>query len=145
MKEFYTDKGVRVVINPAPTRMAKQLKQVILKQLRKHDIEIGDSKSISDMLNYFRKNSSQFINLLKNVWIDLETDDDFERIVSACVEKCTFDGIGITDDLFDNKEEAKEYYMQIRYDCVIETLKPFFKRTLGELSVPLNTKDDSQE
>lgn len=145
MKEFYTDSGVRVVINPAPTRIAKQLKQVVLKQLRKHDIDLGEAKSMSEMVNYFRQNTSKFVNLLKNLWIDLETDEEFERIISACMEKCTYDDISITDTLFDNKEEAKEYYMQIRYDCAIETLKPFFKKALGGLQALSNTKDDSQE
>lgn len=145
MKEFFTDKGTRVVINPAPTKMAIQLRQAILRQIRKHEIDVGNPKSISDLLNNLRNDASKFVNLLKDIWIDLELDENFNAILSACLAKCTFNNIGITENLFDAEEEAKEYYDKLRYECAIETLKPFFKRTLGGLNIPSNMSENSQE
>lgn len=145
MKEFYTDKGVRVVINPAPMRLVKQLRQGILRQLRKQNIDVGTPKSIAALKETLSTDFSKYLNIFKDMLIDLELDESFDRVLMSCLEKCVYDNKGINEALFNSDMDAREEYDRIRFECIKENLKPFFKNPLGWLNVLNTTKDDSQE
>lgn len=145
MKEFYTDNGVRVVINPAPMKLVKQLRRGILRQLRKQNIDVGNPKSLKDLTETLSKDFSKYLNIFKDILIDLELDESFDNVLMSCLEKCTYNNIGISETLFDSDMNAREEYDHIRYECLMENLKYFFKNPLGWLNALNTTKDDSQE
>lgn len=145
MKEFYTDKGVRVVINPAPMGLVKQLRQGILRQLRKQNIDVGTPKSIAALKETLSADFSKYLNIFKDILIDLELDENFDRVLMSCLEKCIYDNKGINETLFNSDMNAREEYDRIRFECIMENLKPFFKNPLGWLNVPNAMKDGNQE
>lgn len=117
----------RLRINCATTKEVKELKRVILKELTKHPLGLkllGNDREFLDKEVDF----SGVIEFIKNVVISIDTSEEFDSAIYACLSHCTYDSTkAINEQLFDNDENAREDYYEIVFACIEENLKPFIK------------------
>lgn len=125
-----------VLINPAPMKIAGQLKKVIMKELPQviQDVDLGNLTNL-DMSIVFNKLSLLISNL--------DSSDEFENAIYNCLQSCIYDYDGekikITPQLFDDKPEVREDYYQIITKCCEVNMRPFFKSLYSELTTRFKT------
>jgi hypothetical protein len=95
-------------------------------------------------------NVSSMSNLLDNIkdlFFGLMTSEKFDRIIFKCLASCTYNGIKITKQLFDDMPEARQDYYQIIKECVEINLNPFLKSLTSQLStlfqIPMSESQES--
>lgn len=129
MLEFTTENtGAHVVINVASMRQVTNLKNVILKEIIKNPLGLklkdgGETKTALEK----EVDISGLLDYLKNTLIEIETSDDFNSALFACLNKCTYDMKRITPELFDDFPNARDDYYEITFKCIEENLRPFIK------------------
>lgn len=128
MIEITTQNGQkRLRINCATTKEVKELKRVILKELTKHPLGLkllGNDKDFLDKEVDF----SGVLEFIKNVVISIDTSEEFDSAIYACLSHCTYDNTrAVNEQLFDDNETAREDYYEIVFACIEENLKPFIK------------------
>lgn len=136
MKEFRGTNGAKIVINEAPMRDVKKLRQVIAKELMKNNIDIGNPRSIQELIGTVNNNISTYLNLIKNILLGLETSDEFNTIMWQCMKICLYDEKTITEQLFDDIPEARSDYDLIQKEVIQVNLAPFMKPLLGLFATP---------
>ena len=130
MKDFTTEIGKkRVVINCASIREVQNLKRVIFNELKKYPLGL---KLTEGAASIFEKeiDFTGVIDFIKNALIGIETSEEFNEALFACLEHCTYDTVyKIDESLFDNDQvpQAREDYYEIVYSCIEENLRPFLK------------------
>lgn len=134
-KEMRGINGAMIVINPAPFKEVKKLRQAIARELLNHKIDIGNPKSIADLRKQIGDNVSEYLNLIKDVLLGLEVSDEFTRVIEACMRECTYDNIVINMQLFDDKPEAREDYDTIVLEVIKTNIAPFMKPLAGLLTM----------
>ena len=131
MKEFKGTNGAKIVINEAPMRDVKRLRQVIAKELMKQNIDIGNPRSIQELIGTVNNHISTYLNIIKNVLLGLEVSEEFNSIMWQCMKICTYDDKTITEQLFDDIPEARIDYDLIQKEVIQVNLAPFMKPLLG--------------
>ena len=130
MKDFITENGKkRVVINCATIREVQNLKRVIFNELRKTPLGLKLTEGPASMFDK-EIDFIGVIEFIKNTLIGIDTSDEFNDAVFACLKHCTYDKVFKIDEaLFDNDQvpEAREDYYEIIYTCIEENLRPFMK------------------
>ena len=139
--EFTTQSGVDVNIVTAPTRSVSRLKREVMKHLK--------NQGIIDSLEKGQLSAIKFSDI-GNLFIDIDTSEEFEKAVFECLKVCIYDTQGkrirISEQLFDDIPEAREDYYEIITACCEENLRPFFKSLFSALSTRLGTlQSDSPE
>lgn len=134
MKEFKGINGAKIVINEAPMRDVKRLRQVIAKELMKQNIDIGNPRSIQELIGTVNNHISTYLNIIKNTLLGLEVSEEFNSIMWQCMKICTYDDKTITEQLFDDIPEARVDYDLIQKEVIQVNLAPFMKPLLGMFS-----------
>ena len=134
MREFKGINGAKIVINEAPMRDVKRLRQVIAKELMKQNIEIGNPRSIQELIGTVNNHISTYLNIIKNTLLGLEVSEEFNSIMWQCMKICTYDDKTITEQLFDDIPEARVDYDLIQKEVIQVNLAPFMKPLLGMFS-----------
>lgn len=134
MKEFKGTNGAKIVINEAPMRDVKRLRQVIAKELMKQNIDIGNPRSIQELIGTVNNHISTYLNIIKNTLLGLEVSEEFNSIMWQCMKICTYDEKTITEQLFDDIPEARVDYDLIQKEVIQVNLAPFMKPLLGMFS-----------
>lgn len=134
MKEFKGINGAKIVINEAPMRDVKRLRQVIAKELMKQNIDIGNPRSIQELIGTVNNHISTYLNIIKNTLLGLEVSEEFNSIMWQCMKICTYDEKTITEQLFDDIPEARVDYDLIQKEVIQVNLAPFMKPLLGMFS-----------
>ena len=118
------------------------LQSVIMEEAKKLKIDIGDmdiSLNITSMSN--------LLDNVKDLFFGLMTSEKFDRIIFKCLTTCTYNGIKITKQLFDDMPEARQDYYQIIKECVEINLNPFLKSLTSQLStlftIPMSENQES--
>ena len=133
MHEFKGVNGKKIVINCSSMKTVKKLRKALAKELLKVNIDVGNPASLKELNGTF-KDTNKWLNIFKEILLGLETSEEFDEVISECLRDCTYDNIMITEDLFDNKEEARADYDRIVMEVVKENLRPFLKGVSGMLS-----------
>lgn len=142
MKEFTCmNTGNKVVINTASFEDVQKLKQVILNEFRKSPIGI---KLIGKDKTLFEKDVdfTGIIDFIKNTIIGIETSEDFNDAIFACLQYCTYKKVYKIDKaLFDNEAvlEARDDYYEILVACIEENLRPFIKSLISTWKTLIET------
>ena len=134
MKEFKSaETGNTIIINCAPIKTVQRLKQVIFNEIKKSPIGIkltGGETSIFEKEIDF----TGILDFIKDTLIGIDTSDDFNEAVFACLQYCTYKKVYKIDEaLFDNEAvpEARQDYYEIIFACVEENLRPFIKSLIS--------------
>lgn len=136
MREFKGINGAKIVINEAPMRDVKRLRQVIAKELMKQNIDIGNPRSIQELIGTVNNHISTYLNIIKNILLGLEVSEEFNSIMWQCMKICTYDDKTITEQLFDDIPEARVDYDLIQKEVIQVNLAPFMKLLLGMFATP---------
>lgn len=133
-KEFELLSGKKLVVNIANFGTAIQLSQALLKCLKNADIKF-DKDSL---------NSLDFANLTENpiligafakAALDAFTDSTIDVVFWEMAKKCTYDGLRVTEELFNNSVDARQDFYQLKFLILKENVLPFFpqlRTTLAE-------------
>lgn len=142
-KECTTDNGnATLILNEATFADCIILQSVIMEEAKKLKIDIGEmdiSLNVSSMSN--------LLDNIKDLFFGLMTSDKFDRIIFKCLNSCTYNGVKITKQLFDDMPEARQDYYQIIKECVEINLNPFLKSLTSQLStlftIPMSENQES--
>ena len=133
-KEFELLSGKKLIVNIANFGTAIQLSQALLKCLKNADIKF-DKDSL---------NSLDFANLTENpiligafakAALDAFTDSTIDVVFWEMAKKCTYDGLRVTEELFNNSVDARQDFYQLKFLILKENVLPFFpqlRTTLAE-------------
>ena len=112
-----------------------------MEEAKKLKVDIGEIE-----LDFGGASVSSLLDSIKDLFLNLMTSEKFDKIVFECLKNCTYNGIKITKQLFDDIPEARADYYQIIKECVEINLAPFLKSLTSQLSTLLPTvTSDSQE
>ena len=119
--------GKTLIINTATTAEVKYLKNALLEELKQYPLGLkllGSTQSIFDKQVDF----TSVFDFIKNVLISIDISETAENAIFDCLKHCVYDKTHkVTQDLFDEVEEAREDYYEIIFACIEENLKPFIK------------------
>lgn len=119
--------GKMLIINTATTAEVKYLKNALLEELKQYPLGLkllGNTQSIFDKQVDF----TSVFDFIKNVLISIDISETAENAIFDCLKHCVYDKTHkVTQDLFDEVEEAREDYYEIIFACIEENLKPFIK------------------
>lgn len=147
MKEFTcTNTGNKVIINTASFKDVQRLKQVILNEFKKSPIGV---KLIGKDKTLFEKDIdfTGVIDFIKDTIIGIETSEEFNDAIFACLQYCTYKKVYKIDEaLFDNEAvpEARDDYYEILVACIEENLRPFIKSLISTWKTLTETDKISQ-
>lgn len=134
MTEITTQSGAEVVINSAPFKDAMALKNAFERELAKTDIKLDKLDLKSD------------ITAISSIIFAIDSSDKIFEAVFKCLSRCTYDGVKITESIFEPEEARGDYY-EIVIECVKVNLAPFFKglsSRLKSLGKPSPAEDPKQ-
>lgn len=142
--EFVTQNGnKKVEIKEASFKDASNLKKAVMKCLLNTDALKG-----VNVENLQGVDSTKLFDSLGQMLINMDTSEEFDRAIMNCLSNCIYDGFfKITEQLFDDKPEAREDYYEIVSKCTEVNLRPFFKSLVSELKQRFQTlnKEENQE
>ena len=145
-KECTTVNGnATLVLNEATFADCIILQSVIMEEAKKLKLDIGEIE-IEDVKGFEVTSMSKLLDNIKDLFFGLMTSDKFERIIFKCLQSCTYNGIKITKQLFDDVPEARQDYYQIIKECIEVNLNPFLKSLTSQLSIlfPTPTSDNQE-
>lgn len=136
MKDFNTtNTGARVVINPAPYKLAINLKKVLLKEVKNNSIGLkitGNNENLLEKTLDF----TGCIDFIKDALIGADISEEVNNAIFDCLAYCTYQTTNKIDEaLFDKFPEAREDYYEIIISCIEENLKPFIKSLVSQWSI----------
>lgn len=133
-KDFTLISGKKLTVDIANFGTAIQLSQSILKCLKNVGIKL-DKESL-ESVNFSNLLESPFlINALVQAALDVFTDSHIDAVFWEMAKKCTYDGLRVTEDLFNNSIEARQDFYQVKFLIMKENVLPFFpqlRTTLAE-------------
>lgn len=142
--EFITQNGgKKVEIKEASFQDASNLKKAVMKCLLNTDalkgIKLDSLQSVDP---------SKIFDSLGQMLINMDTSEEFDKAIMACLSNCIYDGFyKINEQMFNDKPETREDYYEIVSKCVEVNLRPFFKSLVSELKQRFQalSKEESQE
>ena len=123
-KEFKLPSGKILVVGLSSFEEARNLNKALAEEL-KH-IKIDKEMDLND------------INLMKDLVCYAFTSDNVMKCLDVCLRRCTYDGLKISADTFEDIN-ARADYLIVAKEVIIENVRPFFQSLLSGL------KDLSQE
>ena len=136
--------GKMLIINTASVAEVKQLKNVLLEEFKKYPLGLkllGNTESIFDKQVDF----TSVFDFIKNVLISVDVSETAEYAIFECLKHCVYDKTHkVTQDLFDEVEEAREDYYEIIFACIEENLKPFIKSLVSMWKTKIPKLGDNQ-
>ena len=136
--EFTTQNGNKeCIITAASYKDAVALKRAAVKCLLNTDVLKGiDLDNLKDLKGL---NITKVFDVIGQLILNIDVSEDFEKAVFLCLPYCTYDGIKINSQLFDDIPEIREDYYEIVSKCCEVNLRPFFKSLVSELKQRFKT------
>ena len=124
-KEIDLASGKKLSVGIASFANGVQLAQSILKCLKKSGFKIEQKDFLN--LNFDELFSSPFfLDIIAKTFLEAFTDETVDKIFWDMARKCTYDGLRVTEDLFNNSVDARGDFYQIKFSIIKENLMPFF-------------------
>lgn len=111
MNEIDLESGKKLRLSLASFSLGKELYQSFSEELLKLDVKFDDEMDI---------------NFLKNLILTFLSSKKIENCLWRCAEKCLYENMKVTQDLFEN-EEARQDYFEIMFHVAKRNLDPFVK------------------
>lgn len=141
--EFTTASGVEAKMNAADFLSSMKLKKAILRAAKESNI---------DLVNLdFSNLKGTALNSILQAILEADSSDDVEDALFKCLGRCTYGGIKITRDIFDNidpeiAKSARGDYYELVFHCLKENLLPFFQPLVSKLQkLPLTKNQDNHD
>lgn len=126
-KEFTLNSGKQLNVTIANWKSAVQLAQSILKCLRHTGVNMTQKEFMSlDFGALF--SSPNIVQIITNTALEVFIDDNIDKIFWEMATKCTYDGLRLTEDVFNNSVEARQDFYQVKFIVLRENLLPFFPK-----------------
>lgn len=116
MAELVGPSGAKIVINPAPWKDAKGLKNAIQKAAATTELKI----SMDDVGGLLR------------TFLQTDSAPEVDAALAPCLARCTRNGEKITDATFEEVDARQDYY-EIVFACVKENLGPLVDSLIAKL------------
>lgn len=128
MINITTDTGAKLEIGVASFKDCLKLKNVILSELSKVDIEI-------DKLDF----ASTDVNAILKPLLVVDSSEEVFEAVFKCAVRSKYNGEKITMELFEDTKAREDYYVVI-IEVIKANLHPFFKGLASALKsiIPKN-------
>lgn len=131
-KQLTSSKGLPIVLNYADMQDVEELIQLIAKKAKELNLE-SVVRSLTSFEEFCQQDVQTLLPLLQQIICDLESSKEFNAIVYNLLRACTFNGIVITQQLFNDKPELREDYYTLKIEVVKFNLAPFLKKLSGKL------------
>lgn len=131
-KQLTSSKGLPIVLNYADMQDVEELIQLIAKKAKELNLE-NVVRSLTSFEEFCQQDVQTLLPLLQQIICDLESSKEFNTIVYNLLRVCTFNGIVITQQLFNDKPELREDYYTLKIEVVKFNLAPFLKKLSGKL------------
>jgi hypothetical protein len=117
--------GAKIVINPAPFKDAKNLKNAIESESARSGVDISNLKNFGSLI------------------LLVDSSVAFNMAIAPCLLRCTRNDQKITDETFDAIEARQDYY-EILVACVKENVGPLLDGLFSQFTSVMATPE-SQE
>lgn len=114
--------GAELAINPAPFRDGRALYQSVF----------SESRALR-----FDPTVEVDVNFKKDVWCVMLASKLIEEALWKCFERCTYNGLKITEDTFE-PVEARGDYFELCMEVGMDNIAPFMKGLSAEFGVILS-------
>lgn len=131
-KQLTSSKGLPIILNYADIQDVEELIQLIAKKAKELNLE-SVVRSLTSFEEFCQQDVQTLLPLLQQIICDLESSKEFNAIVYNLLRVCTFNGIVITQQLFNDKPELREDYYTLKIEVVKFNLAPFLKKLSGKL------------
>ena len=131
-KQLTSSKGLPIVLNYADIQDVEELIQLIAKKAKELNLE-NVVRSLTSFEEFCQQDVQTLLPLLQQIICDLESSKEFNTIVYNLLRVCTFNGVVITQQLFNDKPELREDYYTLKIEVVKFNLAPFLKKLSGKL------------
>lgn len=131
-KQLTSSKGLPIVLNYADMQDVEELIQLIAKKAKELNLE-SVVRSLTSFEEFCQQDVQTLLPLLQQIICDLESSKEFNTIVYNLLRVCTFNGVVITQQLFNDKPELREDYYTLKIEVVKFNLAPFLKKLSGKL------------
>lgn len=131
-KQLTSSKGLPIVLNYADMQDVEELIQLIAKKAKELNLE-NVVRSLTSFEEFCQQDVQTLLPLLQQIICDLESSKEFNTIVYNLLRVCTFNGVVITQQLFNDKPELREDYYTLKIEVVKFNLAPFLKKLSGKL------------
>jgi len=131
-QEFTLPSGAKFHVSVVPFQDAKALTKALMKSAA--GIPLAQNPLEMD------------VGVLKDALISAATSDEVETAIFRCLERCTYESVRVTTDLFDDPklgDQARKDYFTMCAKVVEVNCSPFFDQTLSTLKTYLVTKKNS--
>lgn len=129
MKKVVLPSGAELIITMAPFPVARKLYMSIASELKGLKM---DAQSEVD------------VNFLKDLLCSALESEKINLALLECMKRCTYNGIKITDDLFE-PESARDDYLTICWEVLYENVYPFMKSLLQKYGAILQKATIQQQ
>lgn len=131
-QDFTLPSGAKFHVSVVPFQDAKALTKALMKSAA--GIPLAQNPLEMD------------VTVLKDALIAAATSDDVETAIFRCLERCTYEDVKVTPDLFNDVklgEGSRKDYFTMCGKVVEVNCAPFFDQTLSTLRTYLAKKTDS--
>lgn len=124
-KDYTLPSGKVLSINVASFMLGSKLGQAILRCLMRSGIKL-DRESLKNLNLANIMQDPDFISSLTKAALDVFTDDHIDETFWEMAKKCTYDGLRVTEELFNNSVDARQDFYQVKFLILKENIMPFF-------------------
>lgn len=131
-KQLTSSNGLPIVLNYASMKDVEELIQLVA--LKAKELNLTSLvESLTSFEEFLEQDLKVLIPLLQQIICDLESSTGFNEIVYNLLRPCTYNGVSITRQLFDDKPELREDYYMLKIEVVKFNITPFLKSLNGKL------------
>ena len=133
-QDFTLPSGAKFHVSVVPFQDAKALTKALMKSAA--GIQLAANPMEMD------------VSVIKDALISAATSDDVESALFRCLERCTYNSLKVTPDLFDqphSAEDARKDYFAMAGKVIEVNCLPFFDQTLSTLKTFLGKKNEPQK
>lgn len=142
-KQLTSASGLPIILNYANMEDVEQLIQLIARKAKELNLTEVIRSLSSGMEEFLAQDLETILPLLQQVICELEGSEEFNNIVYNLLRVCTYNGIVITRQLFNDKPELREDFYTLKIEVIKFNLSPFLKNLSGRLFQIMSVKTDS--
>lgn len=142
-KQLTSANGLPIILNYANMEDVEQLIQLIARKAKELNLTEVIRSLSSGMEEFLAQDLETILPLLQQVICELEGSEEFNNIVYNLLRVCTYNGIVITRQLFNDKPELREDFYTLKIEVIKFNLSPFLKNLSGRLFQMMSVKTDS--
>ena len=142
-KQLTSANGLPIILNYANMEDVEQLIQLIARKAKELNLTEVIKSLSSSMEEFLAQDLETVLPLLQQIICELESSEEFNNIVYNLLRVCTYNGIVITRQLFNDKPELREDFYTLKIEVIKFNLSPFLKNLSGRLFQMTSVKTDS--